>query len=162
MVYKAGHLENDPLDKIDTAILRRLEEDARQSYADLGRRVGLSKTPCWHRVQALERQGAIRGYRAELDPPTLGLQVHAFVQATITATKYSEFEAAAGRHPSVLQCFTTAGEGDYLLHVLAPDIGALDGLLREEISRMPGVQRTVTTVCLKTIKHGGPIMGCLR
>lgn len=150
------------MDKIDTILLRRLEEDARQSYADLGRRVGLSKTPCWHRVRELETQGVIRGYRAELDPRKLGLQVHAFVQATINATKYSEFEAAVLRHPSVLQCFTTAGAGDYLLHLLAPDIGALDELLREEISRMPGVQRTVTTVCLKTIKHGAPITGCVR
>lgn len=150
------------MDKIDAALLRRLEEDARQSYADLGRRVGLSKTPCWHRVQELESQGIIRGYRADLDPQKLGLQVHAFVQATINSTKYSEFESAIQRHASVLQCFTTAGQGDYLLHVLAPDIAALDGVLREEISRMPGVQRTVTTVCMKTIKHSAPITGCLR
>ncbi|HKZ73375.1 MAG TPA: Lrp/AsnC family transcriptional regulator [Steroidobacteraceae bacterium] len=150
------------MDKVDAALLRRLEEDARQSYADLGRRVGLSKTPCWHRVQELEAQGVIRAYRADLDPQKLGLQVHAFVQATIDARKYSDFEVAVQRHPSVLQCFTTAGAGDYLLHVLAPDIAALDGVLREEISRMPGVQRTVSTVCMKTIKHGAPITGCLR
>jgi Lrp/AsnC family transcriptional regulator, leucine-responsive regulatory protein len=150
------------MDKIDSALLRRLEEDARLSYADLGRRVGLSKTPCWQRVRDLEAQGVILGYRADLDPRKLGLQVHAFVQATINATKYSEFESAVARHPSVLQCFTTAGQGDYLLHVLAPDIGVLDEVLREEISRMPGVQRTVTTVCLKTIKAGAPVTGCLR
>ncbi|MGQ0835583.1 MAG: Lrp/AsnC family transcriptional regulator [Gammaproteobacteria bacterium] len=82
-------------DKIGIALLRRLEDDARQSYPDLGRRVGLSKTPCWHRVQELESEGVIRGFRADLNPQKLGLQVHAFVQATINATKYSEFEGCS-------------------------------------------------------------------
>ncbi|MFO7277118.1 MAG: Lrp/AsnC family transcriptional regulator [Pseudomonadota bacterium] len=149
-------------DRVDTALLRSLEQDGRQSFAELGRQVGLSKTPCWQRVQALERAGVIRGYHAELDPQKLGLQVHAFVHATIDATKHDEFEAAVMRHPSILQCFTTAGEADYLLHVLVPDISALDTLLREGIARMPGVQRSVTTVCLKTIKRRSAISDCLR
>ena len=83
------------MDKIDREIVRLLEDDARISFAELGERVGLSKTPCWQRVRELERRGLIRGYRAELDAESLGLRVHAFVHVTINAARHAEFEAAA-------------------------------------------------------------------
>jgi Lrp/AsnC family leucine-responsive transcriptional regulator len=150
------------MDKIDARIVTLLEDDARQSFADLGQKVGLSKTPCWHRVRDLEHEGVIKGYRAELDSTQLGLNVHAFVHVTINSSKHAEFEAAVLRHPSILQCFTTAGQADYLMHVLVPGISQLDELLRMEISRIPGVQRIETTVCMKTIKHRASLMGCLR
>lgn len=150
------------MDKIDHGIVRCLEQDARLSFAELGQKVGLSKTPCWQRVRALERQGLIRGYRAELDAEQLGLRVHAFVHVTIDSARYAQFEAAAAAHPAVLQCYTTAGQADYLMHVLVGEIGELDQLLRMQISRMPGVERLTTTVCLKTIKPRAPLTGCLR
>lgn len=150
------------LDKTEMALLRALENDARLSFAELGDKVGLSKTPCWSRVQDLEKRGIIKGYRAEIDPAALGLHIHAFVQVTITSVKHTEFEAAIGRHPSVIQCFVTAGAGDYLLQVLVPGIADLDELLRAEISRLPGVQRIVTTVCVKAIKKRTTTIECVR
>ncbi len=150
------------VDKVDREILALLEEDARQSFADLGQKVGLSKTPCWHRVRDLEREGVIRGYRAEVDPARVGLKVHAFVHVTINSAKHAEFESAAVRHPAILQCFTIAGQADYLMHVLVADISELDHLLRMEISRMPGVEGLETTVCMKTIKHRTSLTQCLR
>ena len=150
------------LEKTEIAILRMLEEDGRLSYAELGEKVGLSKSPCWSRVRDLEQRGVIRRYRAEIDAAAVGLELHAFVQVTINATKHTEFETAVNRHPSVLECFTTAGQADYLLHVLVRGIGELDDLLRAQISRLPGVQRLETTVCMKTIKHRGSLMACLR
>lgn len=150
------------MDKTDREIVRLLEDDARISFAALGAKVGLSKTPCWQRVRQLEQQGVIRGYRTEVDAESLGLKVHAFVHVTINAARHAEFEAAAASHPSVLQCFTTAGQADYLMHVLVGEIAQLDELLRLEIRRMPGVQRLETTVCMKTIKPRGPLTGCLR
>ncbi len=149
------------MDKIDREIVRWLEQDARLSFAELGERVGLSKTPCWQRVRTLERQGLIRGYRAELDAERLGLKVHAFVFVSIDSARYAEFEAAAAHHPAVLQCYTTAGQADYLMHVLVGQIEELDRLLRLQVSRMPGVQRIETTVCMKTIKPRAPLSGCL-
>lgn len=150
------------LERTEIALLSTLEDDARLSFGELGEKIGLSKTPCWSRVRDLEKRGIIKGYRTEIDPDAIGLHIHAFVQVTITPTKHSEFEAAAVKHASVLQCFATAGQGDYLLHVLVPGISDLDQLLRAEVSRLPGVQRLVTTVCMKTIKHRSPMIGCLR
>ena len=111
------------MDKIDHRILTSLEDDARQSFAELGDQVGLSKTPCWQRVRELERSGVIRGYRAEIDSAQLGLKVEAFVHVTLSSVQHVEFEAAVLQHPAVLQCFTTAGQADYLMHVLVAGIG---------------------------------------
>jgi Lrp/AsnC family transcriptional regulator, leucine-responsive regulatory protein len=150
------------LDRVDEAILRLLEKDGRLSFNSLGQEVGLSKTPSWTRVNALEREKVITAYRAEIDPARLGLQLHAFVQVTINAAKHADFEAAVNRHGSVLECYTIAGQADYLLHVLVAGIAELDELLRNEITRMPGVQRGTTTVAMKTIKHRGLIMDCVK
>jgi Lrp/AsnC family leucine-responsive transcriptional regulator len=67
------------------------------------------------------------------------------------------FERAVGDHPSVIECYTTAGEADYLLQIMTGDVEQLDTLLREELCRLPGVQRSATTICLKRIKGNGPI-----
>jgi Lrp/AsnC family leucine-responsive transcriptional regulator len=150
------------MDKTDHKILTFLEEDARLSFAELGEQIGLSKTPCWQRVRDLERDGVIKGYRADIDAAQIGLQVEAFVQVTLSSVQHAQFEEAVLRHPAVLQCFTTAGQADYLMHVLVAGISELDGLLRMEISQLPGVQRIETTVCMKTIKRRAPITGCLR
>jgi Lrp/AsnC family leucine-responsive transcriptional regulator len=84
------------------------------------------------------------------------------VQVTLSSVQHAEFEAAVLEHPAILQCFTTAGQADYLIHVLVAGIAELDSLLRMEISQLPGVQKIETTVCMKTIKQRAPITGCLR
>jgi Lrp/AsnC family transcriptional regulator, leucine-responsive regulatory protein len=148
------------LDTTDMAILKALEADGRKSFNTLADEIGLSKTPSWSRVRELERTGVITGYRAEIDPARVGLELHAFVQVTINASRHRDFETAVVRHRSIIECHTIAGQGDYLLHVLMPGIAALDDFLRMDLSRMPGVQRLVTTVGMKTIKHRGSIMEC--
>jgi Lrp/AsnC family leucine-responsive transcriptional regulator len=145
---------------MDTSILKALESNARLSFNDLAEAVGLSKTPTWARVRELERQKVITGYHAHIDPARVGLELHAFVQVTIAAPRHGDFENAVLRHKSVIECYTTAGQADYLLHLLVSGITALDELLRAEISRMPGVQRLITTVGMKTIKQHGSIMEC--
>jgi Lrp/AsnC family transcriptional regulator, leucine-responsive regulatory protein len=149
------------VDKTDINILSYLETDARQSFAELGERVGLSKTPCWKRVQSLESSGLIKGYRTAVDPKKLGLNLYAFVNVTIDASKYKVFESAVLRHPSILQCFSTAGEADYLMQVLVRDVESRDDLIRLVVAQLPGVQRTVSTVCMKIIKDYSPVTGCL-
>ncbi len=146
----------------DAPLLEALERDARISYAELAERTGRSKSPTWARVRDLEARGVITGYRAEIEPAAVGLDIHAFVHVGIQSTLGREFEEAVLRHPAVLECHSTAGDADYLLHVLVRNITALDSLLRVELSRLPGVQRLSTTVAMKTIKRRGPVMACLQ
>lgn len=153
---------DQPLDRIERALLEALEDDARLSYAELGERVGLSKSPCWSRVQDLQRRGVITGYRAQIDPAAVGLALHALVEVSIDSALHEQFEAAVNLNPAVIECYTTAGQADYVLHVLVPGISELDELLRARISRLPGVQRLESTVCMKIIKPRSQIMGCLQ
>jgi Lrp/AsnC family leucine-responsive transcriptional regulator len=148
--------------KIEQRILSALEKDARLSFSELGAQVGLSKTPAWARVRDLEQRGLISGYHAEIAPAALGLEIHAFVHVTIRSVASDAFEGAVKTHPAVLECYTTAGDADYLLHVLVASASSLDSLLRFELSRMPGVESISTTVALKTIKPRGFVMDCAR
>lgn len=143
------------LSRIDLSILRILEADARISFAALAERVGLSKSPCWTRVQALEKQGVITGYRARIDAKAVGKGLTVFALATVDFAQAEAFEAAVLRHPAVTDCHSTAGAGDYLLRIVAADVADLDHLLRKELSQLPGVQRYTTTVCMKAIKEDG-------
>jgi Lrp/AsnC family leucine-responsive transcriptional regulator len=145
------------MDSFDLAILACLEADGRQSFGAIAEQVSLSKTPCWTRVQSLEASGVIKGYRAVIDPHALGLRLVAFVQVKIEFGRHAEFEQAVRDHAAIIECFTIAGEEDYLLQVLISDVEQLDRLLREDLCRLPGVQRFSTTICLKRIKDNGPI-----
>lgn len=143
------------MDKIDWKIVGELERDGRQSYAELGERVGLSKSPCWSRVQQLEEQGIINGYAARIEPAALGLAVQSFVEVKINLDTHAKFEEAVMQHPAIMECHTTAGDSDYLLRVFARSVEHLDDLLRNELSKLPGVHGLATLICLKTIKRHG-------
>jgi Lrp/AsnC family leucine-responsive transcriptional regulator len=146
------------MDRFDQAILAELERDARQSFGAIAERVGLSKTPCWNRVQALERQGVIEGYRAVVNSEALGLFLNAFVQVSVEFGAYRSFEKAVLEHPAILDCYTTAGSADYIMHIVAEDAAALDALLREDLCNLPGISRFSTTICMKRIKRGGSLV----
>jgi Lrp/AsnC family leucine-responsive transcriptional regulator len=140
------------MDTLDRKIVSLLEADGRISFAALAEQVNLSKTPCWKRVKALEEAGIIRGYTTRLDPARLGFGIEAFVQASVEFELSEAFEDAVRRHPLVLRCHATTGEADYLLHIVAVDMADLDRVLRKEISRLPGVRRTVTSMATREIK----------
>lgn len=140
------------LSTLDLKIISAVESDARISFAALAEHVGLSKTPCWKRVKALEDGGLIRGYTATLDPARLGFGLEAFVQVSIDFELSEAFEAAVRQNPLIWRCHAVTGEADYLLHVLAIDMAALDRQLRYELSRLPGVRRTVTSMSTREIK----------
>lgn len=141
------------MDALDRKIVGLLEGDARMSFAALAESVNLSKTPCWKRVKALEDAGVIRGYAARLDPAQLGFGIEAFIQASVEFELSEAFEDAVRKHPLVLRCHATTGEADYLLHIVAVDMADLDRVLRKEISRLPGVRRTVTSMATREIKE---------
>jgi Lrp/AsnC family leucine-responsive transcriptional regulator len=145
------------MDRIDWKILGALEADGRLSFAELGDRVGLSKSPCWSRVKQLEQAGMISGYAAQLNPQALGFAVRCLVEVRIAFDAHLRFEEAVLAHPAIIECHTTAGDADYILEVYARSIEHLDTLLRHELSKLPGVQRCSSTICLKTIKRGSSI-----
>ncbi len=143
------------MDDLDLRILGILEEDGRISFAALGDRVGLSKTPCWSRVKELEASGVIESYGAQVTPEAIGLGIRALVHIVVGFDEYERFEQAIIEHQSVRCCHAVTGEYDYVLEILAPDMAALDELLRNNLSRLPGVTRFNTSITTRMIKSAG-------
>ncbi|MBP5857071.1 Lrp/AsnC family transcriptional regulator [Marivibrio halodurans] len=125
------------LDAIDRRILAALQGDASLSMTDLAARVGLSTTPCWRRVRALEEAGVIRGRVALLAPDRIGLGTTVFV-AVRTAQHNAEwldrFAAAVRTFPEVVEFYRMSGEIDYMLKVVVPDIPAFDRFYKRLIA----------------------------
>src|SRR5256885_17107944 len=94
-----------PLDAIDRRILERLQQDGRLSNAELAEKVGLSSSPCWRRVKALEEAGVIKGYAALLGAKTVGLSVNVFMSISLSTQNeksLKDFERAAAARPEAM------------------------------------------------------------
>jgi DNA-binding Lrp family transcriptional regulator len=139
------------IDPIDRRIVALMREDARRSFQDIGRRVGLSAPAVKRRVDRLEATGVIRGYTAVVDPAALGWTtrgvVSLFCEGRMSA---DEVRAAVSPHPEVTAAYTLAGQASAALLVIARDTGHLEGAL-ERIRRAPGVTGTQTQVVLSTL-----------
>lgn len=146
------------LDRIDRAILNELATNARISMIELGRKVGLSKTPVTARVRRLEAEGVILGYRAELSARRLGLDHVAFLEVRLADTReaaLAAFNAAIREVPEVEECHMIAGGFDYLVKVRTRDIGDYRRVLGESISRLPHVAATSTYVSMQSVRDRG-------
>lgn len=149
-------IEEFQLDRLDHAILDALAEDARISITDLASRIGLSKSPTQARLRRLEARGVIKGYRALLDPITLGLDHVAFVEVRLTDTREAAlvaFNAAVRAVPQIEQAHMIAGNFDYLLKVRTRDMADYRRVLGDVISALPHVAATSTFVAMEAVKE---------
>ncbi len=144
------------LDRIDRNILRVLQKEARTSYAELARQVGLSTTPCKERVRRLERHGVIRGYQAQLDPGYLDAALVVFVQIRLSRTSqdiFEEFTRSARDLPEVQECYLVSGNFDYLIKARVADMAAYRQFLGETLLTLPGVQESTSYVVMEQVKE---------
>jgi Lrp/AsnC family transcriptional regulator len=124
----------------DRKILAVLQEDASLSVAEIGNRVGLSSTPCWKRIQKLESEGVIQKRVAIVDQDKLGLGVTVFV--SVETDDHSEswlkkFADLVGAMPEVQEFYRMAGDVDYMLRVVVPDIHGYDEFYKRLIATVP-------------------------
>lgn len=128
--------ESSIVDEIDRDIVHLLQEDGSLSARELGDRVGLTPTPCWRRVRALEESGVITGRVALVDPAAVNLEVAALVN--IRTNDHSSqwidaFRAAIERFPEIVEAYRTSGDIDYTLKVMVPSIAAYDAFYKRLI-----------------------------
>jgi Lrp/AsnC family transcriptional regulator, leucine-responsive regulatory protein len=143
------------LDRRDLEIVAALQEDARATYSDIARRVGLSPSSVHERVRKLEQSGAIRGYRAEVDPEFLGLFVTALVSVMpLDPTQPDDLPDRVKEFDEIEDCYSVAGAENYILKVRTGTTGELEELLRR-LREKAGVQ-TRTTVVLSIPFEGRP------
>ncbi|HEV2155338.1 Lrp/AsnC family transcriptional regulator [Bradyrhizobium sp.] len=128
------------LDAIDRKILTVLQEDASLSVAEIGDRVGLSSTPCWKRIQRLEADGVILKRVALVDQNKIGLGLSVFV--SVESADHSDawlkrFAEAVRAMPEVMEFYRMAGDVDYMLRVVIPDMQSYDVFYKKLIHAVP-------------------------
>ena len=128
------------MDAIDRKILAVVQQDASLSVAEIGQRVGLSSTPCWKRLQRLEADGVILRRVALVDPDKLGLGITVFV--SVETGDHSQdwlrrFAEVVTAMPEVMEFYRMAGDVDYMLRVVVPDIAGYDSFYKRLIAAIP-------------------------
>jgi Lrp/AsnC family leucine-responsive transcriptional regulator len=142
------------VDDTDRQLLTALLADARTSYADLARQVGLSSPAVQERVRKLEREGVLRGSAALVDPARVGLGVSALVGLQQReGVDADEIVAGLRAVPEIEDCWFVAGDEAFVVKVRVADLDDLDRVLRV-VRHVPGVSRTRTTVVLNTPFEG--------
>lgn len=127
------------MDKIDRKILTLLQKDATMPVAEIGRKVGLSTTPCWRRIQKMEEDGVIKRRVAVLDPVKVNAGVTVFMAVKTnehTESWLRKFAGVVEDFSEVVEFYRMSGEVDYLLRVVVPDIAAYDAFYKKLIGKI--------------------------
>jgi DNA-binding Lrp family transcriptional regulator len=145
-------------DELDRRIVAALVENARATYAQIGRRVGLSAPAVKRRVDRLRAAGAITGFSATVDPAALGWTTEAYVEVFCRGrTSPADIGAAVSRYPEVTGAATITGEADALLHIRAADVRHFEQVV-ERISAEPFVVRTRSVIVLSRLVSRADIL----
>lgn len=143
------------LDPLDVSLLTALQRDCHATNQVVGDRLGLSASQVSRRIQRLESLGVIRAYVALLEPAALSLAVRAFTHVTLArhgGEEGAEFERAIADVPEVQDCYSIAGEADYLLQIVAASLNDLSESVLHRLTRLPGVVNVRSSIVLNRIK----------
>ncbi|MFC4117419.1 Lrp/AsnC family transcriptional regulator [Nonomuraea zeae] len=147
------------MDELDSAIIRLLQTDARQSNRELARRLGIAPSTCLERVRALTRRGVIRGYHADIDPAALNRGVQAMVSVQVrplSRAVINAFKTSAAAMPEVLSVYVLAGGDDFLLHVAVQDLDHLHSFLLDRLSKRKEIVGFRTSVIFQQVQNAVP------
>lgn len=142
------------LSKVDRRILALLQQDGRLSVAEIGRRVGLTPSPCADRIKRLESRGVIKGYQAKLSPEALDAGLVVFVQVRLQRTAGDAFEAfteAIELIPEVEGCHLVSGDFDFLIKARVKDMSHYKTLLAGSLLQLPNVQESKSYPVMETV-----------
>ena len=142
------------MDDADRRILYWLQRDASLPLAELAEKTGLSPSPCWRRVQRLTNEGVIRARVALLDAGLINVGVDVFVSVRTSQHKKEwadAFTACVMAIPEVVGFYRMAGEIDYLLHIVVPDIAGYDRVYKRLIERIE-LNDVSASFAMETIK----------
>lgn len=150
-----GTAEKYSLDTMDLRILKAMQEDAARPVVEIAQEVGLSQTPCWRRIKRLNETGVIKGIVARLEQEALGLHFtsYAFVKLAMPSTENMDrFDDLVRRWPEVITCERITGAVDYLIKVVAADIGEYDNFLRYKLLASDLVSDVQSHIVVSPIK----------
>ena len=148
------------IDLTDRKMLKILQNDGRISNAALAEQLHLSPSPCLRRLRALEQDGVITGYRAQLDRNKLGLGMTVFVELQVDG--HSDRTAAAistalQETPEVTSAHIVSGAADFRLEVVVQDLAAYERLMFETLLKLPNIGDVRSNFALRAVKSDGPL-----
>jgi len=144
------------LDGTDLRMLEVLQREGRITNAELAERVNISPSPCLRRLQRLESDGVISGYRAQLDPRAVGLSLQGFVRVQLEkhgTAIIERFIERVNTWDEVIACFALTGDMDYLLHVCVVDLDHFSRFLLDKLLNEAGVADANSSFVLRTVKE---------
>ncbi len=144
------------LDTIDRRLLAELQAEGRVTNVDLARRVGLTAPPCLRRVRALEEDGVIKGYHAELDASRLGFTITVFAMVSLKSQAEEDlkaFENHIKALPEVRECHMLNGEIDFILKIVSKDLQSFQEFLTSKLTPAPNVASVKTSLTIRTAKN---------
>jgi Lrp/AsnC family leucine-responsive transcriptional regulator len=147
-------------DKVDRAIVDRLQRDGRIANVDLADAVGLSPSACLRRVKALEADGIIAGYRAEVSRGRAGLGLTVFIGVKVanhSRESSQVMEQGLLAIPAVVACYLVSGADDFLIEAAVPDLAGYEQLLLDQVLSIPGVTEAHSTFAIRTVLSRGPL-----
>lgn len=148
------------LDTFDLSLLTALQDDGRYTHQQLAERVHLSPSQVGRRLARLEESGVITGYRVTLSPTSLGLGVLVFTSVKLAHhgdTIVERFREEILLLEEVQECYSVAGEADYLLRIVVPDLPTLAEFTMRKLMRVPGVESVRSNIVLTALKRDGPL-----
>jgi len=143
------------MDRLDKKILRLLQEDATLAVADVAKKVGLSTTPCWRRIQKLEEEGVIQRRVAVLSPEKVNTRVNVFISIRTSSHSLEwlkRFSEVVQEFPEVVEFYRMSGDVDYLIRVVVPDIAAYDVFYKKLIARIE-IRDVSSAFAMEQIKY---------
>jgi DNA-binding Lrp family transcriptional regulator len=140
------------LDELDMRILRRLNENARQSFRDIARELRVSISTVSNRVRRLEGEGVVLGYAPILDEKKLGYDVLAVIGIRISKGKLLEVQRKIARDDKVVEVYDVTGEYDSMIIARFRNTRELDAFIKRLVA-MENVERTYTQVVLNVVKR---------
>ncbi|NVM78286.1 Lrp/AsnC family leucine-responsive transcriptional regulator [Duganella sp. SG902] len=144
------------IDETDRRILRELRNDGRLSNTKLAEKVGLSTTPCWNRVRALEEGGMIEGYTALISQTALGYPDTVIIEVTLDRHDdeiFEKFGQALATLPEVMEAYLLTGDYDYLIKVAVAGTAGYEEFLRKKLYKLPGLKHSRSTFVLRCLKR---------
>jgi Lrp/AsnC family transcriptional regulator for asnA, asnC and gidA len=142
------------LDRIDLKILRILNENARKSFREIGRELGISEGTVRNRVKRLTEKGIITGFHASINPKNLGFEVVAILGLYIKPSKVEETLDKLKELDEIVELYQTTGEYDAVCIAILKDIESLGNFLAEKIYPLVNVNGCKVTLVLRTFKDG--------
>ena len=154
--YNGGEFAMATLDTIDRRLLAELQDEGRVTNVDLAKRVGLTAPPCLRRVRALEDEGVIKGYHAELDASKLGFAITVFAMVSLKSQAEEDlrgFENHIKALPEVRECHMLNGEIDFILKIVSKDLQSFQEFLTSKLTPAPNVASVKTSLTIRTAKN---------